>query len=319
MGGTKVLSWSLSRARMFEECPRRYYYTFYLAPLGIYEDAPEEAKLAYEMKYIKSLDMWIGDVVHQTIQWMLEQSREGKIVNVEDARAEIMRRLRQGWQGSRNQLWRKNPPDVYPNLFEHYYNLEVNNATKERLKNKALTSITNFAESEILEKINQTPADRWLPIDKNASFYMDGILMYVKFDFALKDGKRILVYDWKTGSASPHESRQLACYAMYTSSTWNAPIENIAVCPTRLHPDFHCLENTVSFEEIEDTKAYLKQSFEAMVSSLQDSARNIAVMDDFPPTCNLHCCLKCSFKGICELGKYASGDLDDLIEIQDEE
>ncbi|MDI6828181.1 MAG: PD-(D/E)XK nuclease family protein, partial [Armatimonadota bacterium] len=101
MAKMKELSWSLSRARMFEECPRRFYYNFYLAPQGYSQDSPEEAKRAYEMKLIKSLDMWVGEVVHQTIQWMLEQARVGTITSADAARADVHQRLKDGWKGSK--------------------------------------------------------------------------------------------------------------------------------------------------------------------------------------------------------------------------
>ena len=75
----RELSWSLSKARTFEECPRRYYYHHYFAKAGYSTDAPEEARLALEMRYIKGLDMWVGEVVHETIQWVLEQAKNGII------------------------------------------------------------------------------------------------------------------------------------------------------------------------------------------------------------------------------------------------
>lgn len=319
MAKMKELSWSLSRARMFEECPRRFYYNFYLAPLGYLQDSPEEAKRAYEMKLIKSLDMWVGEVVHQTIQWMLEQARVGTITSADAARADVHQRLKDGWKGSKEELWRTHPPDIYPNLFEHYYDIEVGKSTKERLKIKAYVSVEKFRQIGAFERIANTPTDRWLPIDRFASFRLDGILMYVKFDFAIKDGKRIIIYDWKTGNISPDENRQLACYAMYTASKWNTPIENIAVCPAHLQPDFQYIEHSVSLEQLEEAKIYIKQSFNAMTKCLRNPVRNIAAIDDFPPTGNLCRCSRCSFKGICEQGKYASGDYDDLPVIQNEE
>ena len=307
----KELSWSLSRARTFEECPRRLYLHSYLSQAGYSPDAPEEARRALEMRSIKSLDMWVGEIVHGTIQWALEQAREGSIPTAQDARSETRRRLSEGWQRSVKQLWRSNNADEYPNLFDHYYGISVGDATIERIKNKAFTSIGNFMDSYLLRRIATTPVDRWLPIDRFASFRLDGLLMYVKFDFALKEGKRLIVYDWKTGVPSSDERRQLACYAMYTSAKWAVPVANIAVCPVHLQPEFDAEEYTVADEDVDDAKTYIKQSFQGMVKCLRNPARNIAVMDDFPATGNLLRCVRCSFKGICEQGKVASGDLDD--------
>ena len=51
------------------------------------------------------------------------------------------------------------------------------------------------------------------------------------------DGERLIVYDWKTGQVSENEVRQLACYAMYTSSKWEVPILSALSGPRRSEKD----------------------------------------------------------------------------------
>lgn len=300
---TKEQSWSLSRARMFEECPRRYYYHWHYSQFGYTPDAPEDMRLAYEMRQIKGLDMWVGEVVHQTIQWVLEESRNGSIPSIEKARLDVRRRLSEGWKGSVRQLWRTKNDDLYPNLFEHYYKLPTGPATTDRLKNKAYMSISNFMESDVFRQISTSSLNSWLPIDKYASFRIDGLLFYVKFDFALKDGQQLVVYDWKTGKPSKDEMRQLSCYAMYTSDRWQVPIDNTLVSAVHLQPEFMVDEQVVTDSDIEDVRSYVKQSFTAMTKCLRYPGRNIAAIDDFPMTGNLLRCSRCSFRGICEQGK----------------
>jgi len=316
-GKVRELGWSLSRARMFEECPRRYYYHYYFCQAGYAPDAPEEARLALEMRSVKGLDMWVGEVVHETIQWALEQARSGAIPSEQDAKAEARRRLSEGWLGSLKQLWRTHPKDAYSNLFEHYYGISVGAAATDRLKNKAFLSVGNFTESEIFKQIAAMPDDRWLPIEKYASFRLDGLLVYVKFDFALREGERLTVYDWKTGKLSQNETRQLTCYAMYTSSKWSVPIENVKVCAVYLQPALEVNERPVGGDDVEDLRLYAKQSFNAMVNCLRFPARNIAAMEDFAMTGNLLRCVRCNFKGICEQGKQASGELDEVPIVED--
>lgn len=311
-GKVRELSWSLSRGRMFEECPRRFYYHYYFAQAGFAPDAPEEALLALEMKRIKGLDMWIGEVVHETIQWTLEQTQNGKAPSDQEAKSEARRRLSDGWQGSAKQLWRMHPDETYPNLFEHYYGMQVGAAVTDRLKNKSFTSIANFIGSKVFKQIADTPTDRWLPIEKYASFRLDGLLMYVKFDFALKDGVQLTVYDWKTGNPTQDEIRQLTCYAMYTSNKWEIPIANIKTCAVHLQPELDIHERLVDEADLEELRSYVKQGFNAMVKCLRNPARNLAAMEDFPMTGNLRRCIRCNFKGICEQGNQASGDLEEM-------
>ncbi len=308
-GKTRELAWSLTKARMFDECPRRYYYAYYLSKAAHYPDAPEHCRLAGEMKRIQALDMWVGAAVHDTIQWALEEGRNGRVPSVDEAHKNVQQRLSDGWQASRKQLWRTGGRDEHPNLFEHYYKLPVGPAAIERVKDKAYTSVRNFMASDLLRSIVDTPAERWLPIEKYAAFRMDGLLVYVKFDFALRDGPRLAVYDWKTGKPTSHEIKQLTCYAMYACERWETPIENTKVCAAHLFPELHLAEHLVDPPMMDELRLHVKQSFKAMLSHLRDPARNIAAMEDFPMTDNLPRCLRCSFKGICEQAKIAEGQL----------
>ena len=302
------LSWSLTKARMFEECPRRFYYTYYFAQVGYAPDAPEEARLALEMKRIKGLDMWVGEVVHQAIQWALEQINLGKTPTKDEAISETRRLLSDGWKCSKLGLWRQQPDDYHPALFEHYYGVDVGKAATDRLKDKAFTSIGNFMDSEVLRHITALGCDCWLPIEKFASFRMNGILFFIKFDFALKDDTKLTVYDWKTGKPSREESRQLACYALYTSSKWSVPLQNVRVCAVHLQPELDACEKCVEEADIEEAQAFVQQSFNAMVKCLHNPVRNIAVMEDFPMSGNLLRCGRCNFKGICAQGAFAQGE-----------
>lgn len=307
---TRELSWSLSRARLFGECPRRFYYANYFAKLARFDDAPETARLAAEMARIKGLDMWAGEIVHGTIQWALERIKDGSIPSEEEAKAETRRRMSEGWLASVKGLWRTHQDDACPNLFEHYYNIPVLPALTDRIKNKAFLCITNFVESELFDRIKSMSPDLWLPIEKYASFRLDGLLFYVKFDFAIKDQKNITVYDWKTGNPTEAENRQLACYALYAAGRWDVPIDNIRVCPVHLQPVLEAPVRQVDDETVEEMRLYVRKSFNAMVSCLRDPARNIAAMDDFPMTENIPRCIRCNFRGICTQGQQATGEIE---------
>lgn len=304
----KEKSWSLTRARMFHECPRRFYYQYHYSKSGFAYDAPEDAQLALEMSRIKGMDMWVGEIVHQTIQWALEQSKSGQIPSSAESRNYTRTLMSDGWRSSLKQLWRTGDHETHPNLFEHYYKMPVGNAVTDRLRNKANKCIDNYMGSELFKWIISRPAGQWLPIDKYASFRLDGLLFYVKFDFAIRDGQTLTVYDWKTGKPSADELRQLACYAMYTSQKWVIPIENVKVASVHLQPDMIVDEHVVEEYDIEDMRGYARQSFSAMLKCLRDPQKNITARDDFPMTGNFLRCARCNFRGICEQGiSYNTG------------
>jgi hypothetical protein len=302
---------------LFEECPRRFYYQNYFAKMGQYPDAPDDAALAAEMARVKGLDMWVGEVVHGTIQWVLECVKDGRHPTDSEAKVEARRRLSEGWQSSVRQLWRTHRDDDHPSLFEHYYKIPVTPGMTDRIKNKAFACIDNFMGSDLLKSIVSITSDKWLPIEKFASFRLDGLLFYIKFDFALRDGSDIIVYDWKTGNPTEQENKQLACYALYASERFDVPIENVRVSAVHLQPVLDANERYVQEDDIESARSFAKQSFSAMLNCLRDPARNRAAMDDFPMTGNFLRCSRCSFRGICIQGKQASGDIDDLPVVDD--
>lgn len=308
--------WSVSRARMFEECPRRYYYHYYFSKVGYAPDAPDDARLALEMKDIKGLDMWVGEAVHETIQWLLEQTHAGISISKQDANVKIRQMLSDGWRSSVKQLWRRNPKDNL-NLFEHYYGIEVGMATIDRLKNKAFLSINNFIDSGVFKRIQQTPVTNWLPVEKYASFRADGILVYVKFDFAMKDGNGLLVYDWKTGRPDKDIRKQLTCYAMYTSQKWGVGVGDIGVYAAFLQPELDIQKYNINDGDMEEARTFIKHSFGEISKCLSHPGRNIAAMQNYPLTGNLLRCSRCNFKGMCEQGRQIAEGAYDSSDYQD--
>ena len=75
-----ILTWSVSRDRLFNDCRRAYYYHYYLAWGGWDFAAPELSRKAYLLKNIQGIDAWIGDSVHKVIKRVLESTASGKKV-----------------------------------------------------------------------------------------------------------------------------------------------------------------------------------------------------------------------------------------------
>jgi hypothetical protein len=65
-------SWSASRADTFDYCLRKYYFSYYESWEGWERNAPERKKKAYFLKKRKTVDTWIGDVLHRAIRYSIE-------------------------------------------------------------------------------------------------------------------------------------------------------------------------------------------------------------------------------------------------------
>ena len=102
-----TLSWSISRDRLFTDCQKAYYFQYYASWGGWKEDGDEFAKKAYLLKNVRSIDIWIGDIIHQVIAWVMRSKKEGKDVPFKQASEHTLKMLKRTWTQSSNQWWKK--------------------------------------------------------------------------------------------------------------------------------------------------------------------------------------------------------------------
>ncbi len=70
-------SWSISRDRIFQACPRQYYFNYYGYWGGWDLNAPERTRQIYILKQLQNRFMWSGAKVHDFIKHTLTNLRRG--------------------------------------------------------------------------------------------------------------------------------------------------------------------------------------------------------------------------------------------------
>ena len=73
-----VFSWSRSRAGMFEDCRRRYYYHYYGAWGGWDSSAPPDVRRLYVLKQLTGRQGWAGRTVHSAVELVLRALHAGR-------------------------------------------------------------------------------------------------------------------------------------------------------------------------------------------------------------------------------------------------
>ena len=299
------LTWSFSRDRLFSECPRAYFYHYYASWGGWEASANQFCRKAYILKNMRSIDAWIGDIVHQVIKWILESKtgdettlfKEGRDIPHEQAVRTAKSLLTKTWEQSRSRKWEGNVKQNL-NLFEHYYNQEP---AREQLKvklEKVANSIRNFYRSGLLAKFSKLSVENFLSIDELASFDFEGTKAFAIPDFAIRDGQEYLLYDWKTGKGSEKDILQLSCYSLFAMSKWPVSEDKIKIIPAYLAQD-ELLPLPVEAIAPEQVKGYIRQSIEGMKGVLVDAKTNKADINDFAKTDNSWRCQRCKFQEIC--------------------
>lgn len=299
-------AWSVSRHREFQECPRRYYLAHYAFWGGWEREASALARACYRFTKMKNLDMWAGEIVHGTIEWVLRRLWEEKPVTRDAARGYAVERLRQGWRESKERQWERDPKRRV-NLFEHYYGIEIPKERTDEIKEHVLRCVENFWTSEVFAFIRSVDRTAWKAIEKRDAFHLGDVKVWVKIDFALAHNERFYIYDWKSGREGADDLRQLACYALYARAHWKVPYDRLRIVPVYLRElsEAGVQEYAVSPEQLIEAKEEILQSAAHLRARLVDPERNLARMEDFPMTTETWRCRRCFFQEVCYGGRFA--------------
>jgi len=299
---TNTFSWSHSRAKMFRECLRRYYWNYYGSWNGWRQVAPEEARLAYRLKHLATLPMWAGGVVHRVIENALRAIRAGQNPALEALREEARLWLNEGWAQSLRKEWQRDPKRKV-NLFEHYYGAgaAISKERRGELREHVFGCVGRFFESQARALLLREGPQRWLALEDLQSFDLIGVPVWVKLDAAVREGDGAAIIDWKTGARSDDDPAQIHTYALYAMTRWRFHCGQIAARVIYLREG---AEERIVPEAaaVIDHRETIMASIEKMRSLLADPAANEASLDSFPMCDDRAKCARCNFKQLC-LGK----------------
>jgi len=295
-------SWSKSRDDIFNTCKRAYYLQYYGSWGGWKEDSP--SREAYILKNLISRQIWIGQIVHETIKSILLQYKAGINISLSQAIQRLKKRLDNDFSVSNAKLYRQHPK-YKVGLFEHEYNLLITKDEWEDVFKNAEECVRNFYNSDLFRYIKSINKNDWIFLEDFLTFSFEGTKVYLSIDFAIKEKDRIVLFDWKTGQQRDIEDikTQLYCYALYVLQKWNLPANKIGVKIYNARID---KEDTFEITPniIDETKNYIKDSISNMQAILTDTKVNQAEESNFPKTEDRRKCNYCNFKKIC----FSQGD-----------
>jgi len=291
-------SWSISRRRLFDRCRRAYWYRYYGHWGGWEAGATAEARLAWVLGKMTSLPMWIGTVVHEVIEQAIEEcAATGELAGAETLSGRAVEALRRGWVQSRDRHWERDPKHAV-NLLEHYYRRDVPRGTTDRVKADVLRCLGNFAASEAAAWIRASDPADWLNVEALDSFPVGGHKVYIKPDLAVRDGSRVVLYDWKTGRKSGDDLRQLAAYALFARARWGAGPSDVDIRAVYLR-DGAVVTAEVDAARLDDVEREIAASMEEMRAPLTDASANVADKERFPMVEDRAGCRECPFQILC--------------------
>jgi CRISPR/Cas system-associated exonuclease Cas4 (RecB family) len=300
--GTYVneFSWSKSRDAVFMECPRQYWFRYYGYWGGWEVGAPPRTRQIYVLKQLKSRHMWVGDLVHSAIARTLANLKSSRLplaVDVDQIVELTIHGMRQDFKSSRAAQYRAKPKTCA--LFEHEYGVPVADEEWKRLAETVERCLRNFYASDVFVRIAASDRSAWLETEQLREFGLDGVKVYVRLDFAMREEGAVVIYDWKTGASDESDnSAQMACYAYYAKERWGIDPASVRPIEYNVNRD-QLLVHSVTAADLERTCAYMRGSIADMKRLLRDPARNLAVEEDFRPDSERGGCRRCTFQRVC--------------------
>lgn len=332
--------WSSSREATFNECKKKYWYTYYGAwegwPKTPYDARKEIDPLASHLYMLKNMQpacMFMGSLVHKVIEECLKRIQQTKKAPpLEDLITQTSLLYEKSIRESKEQVW-KNHPKHHTNLLEHFYGLPFGPAEEATVKEKALTCITNWIASPCIQNIALHKNSEWLGIESTQTFSVaDGIEAIVVYDFFLRwprsDGSKIMIiFDWKTGQESKLIDDQLCAYALAATTLFSVPLETVLLSPFYLMagPSGYkkygaTQENSIDVHKLATTKSRIIESSQKMLS-LHQKPKDDGIVPTPDPTLfpypeDRRGCRRCQFQQLCSAAAFeqkGSAELRELV------
>lgn len=295
-------SWSNSRARVFDECRRKYWFQYYGYWNGWSPTCDERTRAIYVLKKLRSRYTWVGELVHDSVGRALRMIRSGQTPNPAELGEGLIQRMRTEFKLSRDRRYWENPKE-YPGLLEHEYGAAIPDEGWQTLAEHARRCLDNFFASPYYAEMSRLPADHWLTIEdkQDSYFFCEGVKVWAIPDCAYRRGRGAVIIDWKTGKADGEaDPIQLPLYAMYAARKWKFQPQEIITVEYNLGAATErvCVPTEEHFIAV---RARIAESVRAMqellVSGLQD---NIARQEHaFSVTGDLSACKRCPFLKVC--------------------
>ena len=283
-------SWSVSRHDSFSSCRRRYFYSYYVS-----QDDPEVQRL----KKLSALPLWAGSVVHETIEGFLKTHDALPSETEQEAiiRAAIHGEMLANWQKS---VAGPASPEEF-RLFEHEYDVPVEQEDKKIVVGIVMRSLRNFFRSALLKEVLAVGRSQWLTVEDLVSFEVGGVPVFLRMDLAFRnrDG-RVVIVDWKTGRAEGRFNEvQLAGYALYAARQgWVQQPGELQTELAYLALDKYVRRN-VDARTLENARAFIEKSASNMRKLLVDVALNQGRLEDFVMADRPQLCRRCNFRRLC--------------------
>jgi PD-(D/E)XK nuclease superfamily len=309
------MKWSVSASKMFQQCPKRWYYRTVFADSD--SGNPERAE-AYILKQLQSVHAWRGKVVDEVISsYVVPKVNKKERIVPEEVLARAGDVFDAQLAFARNREYRNGAKKTrfdYCALFELEYGDGLSDSVIQTARSEVVTSLNNLIASNVMKEISEEGS--YLIAQRRLQFQFAGASVGCTPDLIVFfEEKPPLIVDWKVLAGYHREHwLQLGIYAFALSKAkrhrdfpqkWSQMIAD----PLNVRLlEFQLLRNrelpyVLTREDITEIEDYIFSSSTEMELVLNGSAKKPeSLINSVPITRYPETCLRCSFKKICWRG-----------------
>ena len=303
-------AWSFSSSRLFQKCPRQWYYKSVIAQPRSKDPIRREA---YLLSKLQSIASWRGSIVDQVIlmRYVPALKRNQRILlgdMLKHARDVFNRQLEFGLAHRLREsgMQVSKMGDAFAAFFDVEYGDGLSQDKLDEAWEDVEIALTNLANMRELEAA--LARSTHLVPQRSLSFDLDGIKATGQPDLLVffRDEPPLIV-DWKVHTFATSDYRlQLALYALALTS--REPHRDFPKDQPDYEPtDVRLLEAQLltsqqrhyhlTVEDIEAVSNYIARSALNMEMTILDD--DIDSIDDIPVTLNADECQRCPFRSMC--------------------
>jgi len=284
------VSWSVSRAKLFGECRRAYYYKYFLASGGWRADAPELSRKAYALSKMSSLPLLVGETVHAVIADAVRSEDEDLSEEAMVGRGrELFRRIVAASRAGR-----------VPPLSEFYYGPAPSEARLAECSDLVASCLRSLWQLPLWRDVRALQPDDRLVLEEFATFHVGNAAAIVRPDLVFRKGGRIHLVDWKSGKPRASDRLQLACYALFAQYRWHVRPEEIVVSAAYLR-DGVVSPSFLSPAELSLARGVVESGYKQLAKAVPRGPLS-QHPPDFPCTTDPWPCKWCNYGELCARG-----------------
>lgn len=305
-------SWSITRQRMLDTCPRQYFYRYYLTHNGWLDDVPERSRLAYRLSKLTSLDAILGQEMDERARDIETNVRAGKSP---PSAAELEERtrlaLRAAWKSARDgrTAFERSPKRTV--MLRSFY-LEGEPPDQQdidRVNDKIVACTANLLTVPDWQTIAECAGQGCVLIPDFAAFVLDEVTIFAAADLAYMADGVLHVIDWKSGRPGNTDSSQVLLSAYCAGLDAPAGHDDVLgeVAEPRLRPVLYYLFSNESLEPqvpadlAQFARDTVAPGIKAMRDLLRDPCENAPLPEaEFARRESGLCGRHCNFSPLCE-------------------